>query len=504
MKKLLSLALALTLVCGFAASAQAVTWGEPSAAVAAAPISIEVVKLGINRGVTGGEYYTVLEDGAAYPYSTVYYAVKLVLPSYEAVNANYNTTEFYNGSKLSVSLSYTNLSSEVKTSVDVYLSERTQTLWYNKKNKAFEESWVPSVSNNCGCGDAHILSSTTANKGEVSVKACLSYTGKLEAVRLKDGYTIEKKTFYGVRPCLNCPAVNLEGFAVNSDCAANGVFFTVDKTDKVTGVYVFANGACAVQDTYEGAMIPDATTLYHWVMAAPVLWCAEDPCPRPTFELVELNRGQPVRRDGVIVNPQQLIDPALFTQYCDQFKVAANLRDWNLAYYKSDDVYKPWSSLTYPYYRKGISPGNTEIIVTDKEYYMYLANPGTTLEYGNIYVKQAADTGSHLFRMLSAQRVDCDDGAQSFLNSANRVLEIMGFTFADVEAGTIYMTTSHILANFGLYISVCDTATWNEYTASITTLPVAEVPATGAAVCAGGLLLCAGACAAASIRRKRR
>ena len=505
MKKMLGLVLALVLLLGGVVNTQAITWAEPvSATDAGAPITVEVIKLEIKQGITGAAYYTTLEDGAAYPYSTVYYAIKLVLPSYAAVNAYYKTTELSVGSKLSVSLTYTNLSGLNKQSVNVYLSAQTQTLWYNGTFKAFEESWVPSITNNCGCGDAHVLSATTAGSGTVKVQACLGYAGALSAVRLGNAYTVEKKTYYGARPCVNCALVDLKGFIVNSDCAANGVFFAVDKNDKVIDVYVFANCDAAAQDVYAGGMSKSTTKLYRWAMTEPIRWCSEDVCVRPTFTLTELNNNQPFRRDGRFVNSETLVDPALFLQYCEQFRVNANLRDWNLIYEKnSDGEYAPWSSLTSNYYRLGISDGNTETVVTDEKYYKYLETPATILNYGNIYSKQAAESGSHLFRMLAADRVDCDDSAKGFLRSANTVFELLEFTYADVAAGTIYMTEGKFLTNFGLYISVCGSASWNEYTASITTAPVAEVPATGSGCVSFATLCLAGAVIAFSLKRRR-
>ena len=261
MKKIIALLLAFTLILGIGSNALAVSWAAPALSSTASPFAIEVIKLQVNGDVTGAKYYTTLSDAAAYNYSTIYYAIKLTVPSYTDANAYYGNSGFLSGSNVKVTINYTNVSGKTSDTVYVALADSAQTLFWN--GSSFDASWTSSVSNSCGCGDNHILSATAVGSAEVSIKACVGASGKLSDITIDGCYTVKAKTYYGVKPCVNCSAVNLSGFLFSGSCASYGVFFSTNSAGKVTGIYAVDTHSGYVTE-YSGSMLSMNRALYGW------------------------------------------------------------------------------------------------------------------------------------------------------------------------------------------------------------------------------------------------
>ena len=252
MRKILAITLALLMVLGFAASASAVSWAAPAVGANASPFSVEVVKLGVNADVTGAKYYTVLTDAAAYGFSNIYYAIKLTVPSYADANNYYGNSQFLSGNTVKVTITYTNIFGKTDETVVVPLTDKSQTLWYN--GESFDASWTASINTNCGCGNNHILNATVKDTTNASIKVCVGAKGKLSDILIDGFYKVEKKDYYGMKPCANCNPVNLSGFIFSGNCGANKVFFNTDTKGKVTGVYVTGVSGTGNQ-TSHGAFI---------------------------------------------------------------------------------------------------------------------------------------------------------------------------------------------------------------------------------------------------------
>lgn len=556
MKKILAIALAVVMVLGLATSALAVSWTAPAASSSASPFAIEVVKLGVNADVTGSKYYTVLTDAAAYDFSTIYFAIKLTVPSYANANAYYGNSGFLSGSKVKVTVNYTNVSGKSSETYYVQLTDASQTLWYN--GKGFDASWTASANNNCGCGNSHILSAVASGNKEVSIKACVGASGKLSDIKIDGCYSVAAKTFYGVVPCVNCSPVNLNGFLFSGDCAAYNVFFSTNAAGKVTGAYVVDKSSSA-KTNYIGAALNFDKELYGWAPSDTVSDCATGSCGIVSFTKVQLPQGAEINATNWSIwnntfnysGKSATEMAALFTTWAD---MASNTdvvpADFSQVYYK--DSNKAFQKVTSWNDIKGdielvsgsvnfysdeagtvkaitlagtgaagdffsgdkITSGAalTETVKTYggqqvskvwKTYTMGYQYTGTYVQYlkTKYYAKAAED--SYLYKQTSATTVNCDTNEAAYLNALNHLYALLGFTYADVAAGNVYMTEDILLANFGFSTSVCDTKTWGAYTASITVANVAEVPATGSVTYVGFAMIVL-AIAAAVVTKKVR
>ena len=85
--------------------------------------------------------------------------------------------------------------------------------------------------------------------------------------------------------------------------------------------------------------------------------------------------------------------------------------------------------------------------------------------YGHIFYFRASAAknagNGRLFKMLAADRVDCDSNESSYLNSINHVLSLLGFTYQEMASGKVYMTKDILLSNFGFNTAGCSEALWN-------------------------------------------
>ncbi|MDO5111847.1 MAG: hypothetical protein Q4E65_06050 [Clostridia bacterium] len=576
MKKIFAIALALIMVLGIATSAMAISWGAPTISTSAsAPFTAEVIKLGASAGVTGYEYYTVINDAAAYNYSNIFYAIKLNIPSAAQANAAYSGAKYNVGDQIKVTINYTNVqgkSAEVKY---VPIGASPKTLWYNGKTGVFEEQWVPSVSNACGCGDQHVIKAIASGTGEVRIRVCFAANGKLSDLKLAGCYSVEAKEYCGVKPCPNCKPIDIKGYKFSGECAKFPVFFSTNSTGRVTGAYVIDDCVGYTTDAY-GSMKQITKELYGWKVTGPD--CGEcTTCTTGTaskFELVPLDKGT-VLQNWTTWNNNNTVGSLsaaetyrLFAGSCgyigstvyDKWDVGTgnkvtNLKNataYNTLYLKradntfisvanaglgkiaddlelgsnlyrnaksgsktSDPVIPGASSITAlttritpdTTYPKAMS-GDTNVrtiqatgyktlpVTSDDGRYMPGVGTGTAptsngkekdwskydgnnVVYLETYYFCFEARVDQLFQQLTADRINCDTNDASYLNSLNHLYSVLGFTYADIMAGNVYMTDYILLSNFGFAIAPCGEAVWGAYTASITVAPVAEVPATG-------------------------
>lgn len=538
MKKILAIALAVVMVLGLATSALAVSWAAPAASSSASPFAIEVVKLGVNADVTGSKYYTVLTDAAAYDFSTIYFAIKLTVPSYANANSYYGNSGFLSGSKVKVTVNYTNVSGKSAETYYVQLTDAAQTLWYN--GKGFDASWTASLNNNCGCGNNHILSAVASGNKEVSIKACVGASGSLSDIKIDGCYGVEEKTYYGIVPCVNCAPVNLSGFLFSGDCAAYKVFFSTNAAGKVTGVY-------AVDKNYKSSvgysLVNYDKALYGWM---PYDTIAADGCTSCTriqaFELRQLPQGTEVNfTEWTFVRPDSwnvtdssgaVVTENAFAAWRTAAKKTGTDVILNALYYEKDsnkqnkvanwDDIKP-DGVAEPdnwYWDSEISSNSSaDVAFTGAKAVLQsweVEGNAKTVEGATYESKQnlqylktkymmdgTADSNARLYKQTSATTVSCDTNEAAYLNALNHMYALLGFTNADVAAGNVYMTKDILLANFGFSTSVCDTKTWGAYTASITVANVAEVPATGSVTYVGFAMIVL-AIAAAVVTKKVR
>ncbi len=592
MKKIFAIALALIMALGIASSAMAISWGVPTvSASASAPFSAEVIKLGANAGVTGYEYYSVINDAAAYNYSNIFYAIKLSLPSASQANSAYSGAKYNVGDQIKVTINYTNVSGKTAEVKYVTIGSSAKTLWYNGKLGQFEESWVPSVTNSCGCGDQHVMRAMATGTGEVKIKVCFSAKGELKDMKLAGCYEVAKKEFCGVKPCANCKPQDIKGFLFSGECARFPVFFATNAANRVIGAYAidsYAN-AYANYDVYGSMKQVETTKLYGWRVKGP--YCGD--CYNPgvtngtefTLEESIIPAGKLITVPTAGANPANAswvnsnkIGSLTKEATCDLFTgssgmvastckivdangndlpVVRNADTFNTVYIKNkDDSFTPYSvanlgkllddlatgSNLYRNKKASEDTANTTAITKAPaadgvEYLNVITLNGTqkagqalpsAMDDNRYFGKDWSKYGSatpvvgaplkfytnetyyfcyaasyeHLFQQLTADRVDCDTNDAAYLNSLNHLYSVLGFTFADVMAGNVYMTEDILLANFGFAIAPCSEAVWGAYTASITVAPVAEVPATGSVGFLGFLFI--GLSAVATVANRKR
>ncbi len=556
MKKILAILLALILTLGIATSAMAVSWAAPLVGSSGSPFSIEVIKLGINTDITGAKYYTVATDAAAFDFSTIYYAIKLVVPSYANANAHYGNSGFLSGDKVKVTVSYNNVSGKGYDTYWVKLTDKAQTLFLNARTNEFDPTWTASLSNNCGCGDSHIHSAIASGTKEVSIKATVGATGELSSLSIGD-YKVEEKTFYGVLPCVNCTPQTLKGFYFKSNCAANGAFFAVNSANKVTSVY--AVNSFSGNASYYGALTEFKKVLYGWVPNGTMQSCTGS-CGIMTFAKTELPKGGKINKNWTKwynTNSVMGYSRAEMIAKFDEWKNTPEIKSKGYGSYDDlfyiDDYNKEqlcsWDkiapsgmaqpatklpTLTPPdsinnkfhliwWSMENVS-GITKGSKTSAKYkingtgedrelfsaYEYSIEQGSTpdadyfpISYRNTWYGKASTEDARLFRQTSPTTVDCDYLDATMLNTLNFLYGKLGFTFADVAAGNIYMTKDILMSNFGFKVEVYDTKVWSPYTAAIVVSPVAEVPATGSATYVGFAMI-ALAIAAAVVTKKVR
>ena len=543
MKKLLALALALVMAFGLASTALSVSWAAAPMSSSASPFAIEVIKLGVNSDVTGTKYYTVVTNAAAYDFSTIYYAIKLVVPSYANANAYYGNSGFLSGDKAKVTVTYTNVSGKGTDTYYVQLTDATQTLWLNSRTGAFDASWVTSASNNCGCGDSHIISAIASGTKEVSIKACVGASGELSAINVGN-FSVSEKTYYGVVPCVNCAAQTLSGFLFTSDCGASGAFFATNTAGKVTGAY--AVNSWSGNTVYQGALVKFSKTLYGWYPNGTMTTCAGS-CGVLTFTKREIPTGAKINNTWTKWDNSFAASGYTLAQTEAAFNTWKSLPEVNKAGATYQDLFyedsyqnkvaSSWSAIapsglsTQPgtvlsgknysnvwwsdNYLSGLTAGSkTKVEFTYDsatktlfEAYPYdVPTPGTSycLSYNNTLYMKAATSDARLYKQVAENVINCDYSDATMLNTLNYLYGKLGFTYADLAAGNVYMTKDILLSNFGFNVSVCDTKTWGAYTAAITVTPVAEVPATGSISFAGFALLVLSIATAAVMKKRVR
>lgn len=567
MKKIFAIALALVMVLGIATSALAVSWGAPTVTSSSSPFAAEVIKLGANSGVTGSEYYSVLTDAAAYDYSNIFYAIKLSVPSAAQANDAYSGAKYSVGDKVKVTITYTNVSGKSSDTKYVTVGSAAKTLWYNGKLGQFEESWVPSVTNSCGCGDQHVMKATATGNKEVKIKVCFAAKGELKDIKIAGCYGVEKKTYCGVKPCVNCKPQDLTGFVFSGDCARFKVFFATNAAGKVTGVYAIDDLVAKDTNSY-GTMKEITTKLYGWMPVGTDCDSCNDVnnLTKLKFELQPLSKGtvltaglstwtnESKMRSGTGVGSSGWVK-AMFREDVDgaKTKLASTVVDkwedgtektltrseaeYNQVYIANKDgnfveMGAAWydkftddldagdylyrnakasttshTSLITPY--TTTTTGDTNVVTlkgaalpvakddgrfmpkadNDQKDWSVYAHWTLAAVYGEMYYFCYDASNDQLFQQLTADKISCDTNEAAYLNAINHLYSVLGFTYADVAAGNVYMTEDILLANFGFAIAPCSEAVWGAYTAAITVASVAEVPATGSVAFAGFAML---------------
>ncbi len=570
MKKFLAILLAAVLLLGVATSAMALSWAAPTTSSSASPFSAEVIKLGASSGVTGSTYYTVLNDAAAYDYSTVYYAIKLKIPSVSEANAYYGTSNYSVGDTVKVNITYTNVLDKSAASTYVTIGASAKTLWYNASSGVFEESWVPSVSTSFGCGDAHIAKATATGTKEVRIKVCFAAKGTLSDIKINGCYGVAKREFNGVKPCVNCAAVDLTGFEFSGDCAKFDVFFATNSAGKVTGAYVIDKASDYTVDTY-GSMKKISTTLYGWQITGTGYanyneYYTGYSGTTAKFTLEPLNAGSLLTNkwttwdnnftygsmdaaaaEALFVSSSGVIQSTVVNANNVKQTVTQNAATYDTVYVMNDygyfvpvaqagldkiyeDLADAYTGTGAPYlYRNAKASSDTANTTaltydatTDATNVYSLS--GTMMPYSrnnnryvgktwskytgcanyylDTYVFSYTGTDEQLFQQLAVSTVSCDTTDGAYLNALNYLYSILGFGYADIAAGNVYMTEDILLANFGFLTAPCAEAVWGAYTAAITVSPVAEIPATGGTAVLGFALMGLAA-ATAMVCRKR-
>lgn len=520
MKKILVFLIALIMILGITEPSFASSWSAPIQSSVASPFAVEVIKLALNRDVTGEKYYTLFTDrGGFKPGDRIYYAVKLTLPSYSDANAYYGDNSLRSGSEVWVRIDYTNIVNKSSETYKVNLTDKAQTLWFD--GKKFEEAWTASANNNCGCGDKHILNAEV-KAGELSrIRVCIATRGEMSDVLIDGCYKVEEKSFRGVKPCPNCKASDLKGFLFSGDCAANKVFFSTNSKGKVTGAY-------CVDDTSLGNVIQNGAfealdvKLYGWAPSGTEENCADGSCTL-TFRLAEIPAGAKVNHsfyswdlswgngyDQYIGKDSAGAETkGYFKKWVSEFHPVENGEnvseyDFDRLYMYENGVYKkallrikepleaPADARVAPYGKGDVlenggymlfwsdnlqDEAEREVYVFDtlgdktSSMYPYLIfdghawSPSNYMAYGHIYYfkgAQASDAGKgRLFKMLATDRVDCDTNEASYLNSINHMLNTLGFTYEQMASGEVYMSKSILISNYALYKTACAEALWN-------------------------------------------
>ncbi|MDO5111849.1 MAG: hypothetical protein Q4E65_06060 [Clostridia bacterium] len=572
MKKLLAILLSAILVLGIATSAMALSWAAPTTSSGASPFSAEVIKLGASTGVTGYTYYTALNDAAAYDYSNIYYAIKLTLPSAAEANAYYGSSNYSVGDTVKVNITYTNVLNKSSETTYVTLSAKAKTLWYNASSGMFEESWVPSVTNSYGFGDAHIAKATATGAKEVRVKVCFAAKGTLSDIKINGCYGVAKREFNGVKPCVNCAAIDLNGFVFSGDCAKFDIFFATNSAGKVTGAYVIDKASDYTVDTY-GSMRKITTTLYGWQLTGTgngdynYYYNTGYAGVTAKFTLEPLNAGtllynnwqnwdndfsygsiDAADAEALFVGSSGVIASTVVNNSNAKQTVTRNAATYDTVYIMNDYGYfvpvsqvsldKIYDGLaaayagtgTYNLYRNAKytdDATNTTDLTYDStaDTTNVMSLSGTVMPYSrnnnrfigkawskyqntgrnyylDTYVFLFTGTDEQLFQQLAVSTVSCDTTDGAYLNALNYLYSVLGFGYADIAAGNVYMTEDILLSNFGFLTAPCAEAVWGAYTASITVTPVAEIPATGSATFMGFVFI--GLAAVATIANRKR
>lgn len=443
--------LLLVILLLISATASAATWTSIPAQTAS-PFAVEVIKLRANTDATGSKYYTILDSSTSYMQDTIYYAIKLSLPSYSDANAYYGTKDLVSGSKVKVTISYTNIANKDKEVAYAQLTDKAQTLWYDGEN------FVPAYLGK------YVMSGIQINNTTAKITASVCGKGGLADIGIGNNYKVKKQEYYGVKPCANCTATNLSGYLVYSASSAYDVFFAT-ANGKISGIYVVDRNQAV---SYQGAKVLINEPLYQWKTSGQ--YHSTDGNDYYKYRMSELFYGESFNKMGTLNSPAS--SDGHFTKYYKDFDVSGELRDLNGVYYMdADGLYHHITGTesfwhTAPYYYKDSAASNGYLTYADTN----------ALYYGNVYYGVDAYTSTAIHQMTSANSVNDDGADKAYLNSAYYVLNMLGLAFADV--GNTYMSDDLWLQNFGFKADISSTADWG-YSAQIVTLPIAEVPATG-------------------------
>ncbi len=235
MKRFLSILLATVMVSTMATAAMAVS-GNFSGQNHPSPFSIRVNRLGVIFDGENQKYHSIPDGTSVNGAGVIYYAINLKLPTYMEANAYYGRSVFMSGSRVEVTIAYTNVSGKSSEAYYVQLTDKTQHLWYN--GSGFDAKWDPDPNNDIGADNSHILSAAVVGSGSVSIKACIATPGKLSDIKIDGCYTVEKKAYSGVVPCADCTPIDLKGFLFKGDCASYNIFLSIDDDKRVTNAYV--------------------------------------------------------------------------------------------------------------------------------------------------------------------------------------------------------------------------------------------------------------------------
>lgn len=449
--------------------ASAISWSNDIVNTMSIPFSIEVIKLQQKVDITGNKYYTVFDENTqVYNGNTIFYTIKLVIPSYQNANIYYGVSNLQSGSTIKVKISYTGFSSEYQKMIYVKLTNQEQTLWFNG------EDFVSSVLYNTSYFTNNVLYDTVMDVSNAKITATIIGRGSLSDVIFGNSYHVKEQSYYGVKPCSNCSSTNLRGYLVYSDSSYYDLFLSVNY-DKLTGIYIVNKNETS---NYEGSTVQFSKELYYWIPNG--LYCDYTGCNYPTYTLSELPMGTVFSQNGYIARDSD----GYFDRYCNIYNIPATTNNYYNVYYEEDGVYYPvngsesfWSTVPYYYKDNTSSSGFMQYGSTD---YIYL----------NMYYKVGSYTSSTIHKMTSATTIDCDGLEKSYLNTANYILGLLNISYTDI--GNIYLTNDNWLLNFGFKTDISDVAMWENLvvTSAIVTLPVAQVPATGSFNYAYLLLVC--------------
>ncbi len=460
MKRLIAIATIITMLVLLSSTVLAVSWLAQTAQTSS-PFEIDVIKLKPRADTMGGVYYEQISDYAVYSDTSIYYCIKLSLPSYEEANAYYRTNGMLSGSKVKISIVYSNIANKEKDVVYASLTNRSQTLYYNG------DAFVPAMGNN------YVLKAWQVSGAKAKITASITGNGDLEDIAFGNGYRVKSHSFYGVVPCVNCRASNLHGYLVYGTNAAHDVFFAV-RNGKLDGIYV-VDGHQSSQ--YNGAKVRIDTPLYAWVQNG--TFRGFDGKEYPAYGMQELFYGMSFDKSTGTISGIQSSGSMNFEMYCAYHSVRKDLRDVKGVYYiDTDGLYRRVTGTesfwhTGPYYYED-----------NKSFAQYADE--ANLMYGNVYYNVDAYVSDALHRMTSPYHVDHDSYEKGYLNSASHVLSLLNLSYSDI--GTAYMSDELWLENFGFKASAADTADWAQV-AQITTIPVLEVPPTGSTT--AGYAVCA-------------
>lgn len=210
MKKLIVVLLVLSFLLCSTSVAYAFSWDAPPTQLAS-PFAIEVIKLKPHIDATGNQYYTQITN-IDYTDTTIYYAIKLTLPSYADANTYYKTSDLCSGSQVKVVINYTNIANKTQDVVYATLTDQPQTLFYNGS------SFTNSLN--------YVLSALRVSNYVPKISAVIQGRGALDNIVISNSYKVKSHTFDG-----------MSGYLVYGSHSAFDAFFEV-RHNKFCGIYV--------------------------------------------------------------------------------------------------------------------------------------------------------------------------------------------------------------------------------------------------------------------------